>query len=80
LIPTDDNSTPETYKRNLDTQINSDNIQETASYEQQPTQSSSTWGSLFRFIIYVIILSVVVVVGKRFWVTRNSKNEQELEL
>ncbi|AHH46920.1 peptidoglycan-binding protein [Francisella tularensis subsp. holarctica PHIT-FT049] len=80
LIPTDDNSTPETYKSNLDTQINSDNIQETASYEQQPTQSSSTWGSLFRFIIYVIILAVVVVVGKRFWETRNSKKEQELEL
>ncbi|AJI72544.1 conserved hypothetical protein [Francisella tularensis subsp. novicida GA99-3548] len=80
LIPTDDNSTPETYKSNLDTQINSDNIQETASYEQQPTQSSSTWGSLFRFIIYVIILAAVVVVGKRFWETRNSKKEQELEL
>ncbi|ABK90456.1 LysM peptidoglycan-binding domain-containing protein [Francisella tularensis subsp. novicida] len=80
LIPTDDNSTPETYKSNLDTQINSDNTQETASYEQQPAQSSSTWGSLFRFIIYVIILAVVVVVGKRFWETRNSKKEQELEL
>ncbi|OIN83544.1 LysM peptidoglycan-binding domain-containing protein [Francisella sp. TX07-6608] len=80
LIPTDDNSTPETYKSNLDTQINSDNIQETASYEQQPAQSSSTWGSLFRFIIYVIILAVVVVVGKRFWETRNSRKEQELEL
>ncbi|AJI45016.1 LysM peptidoglycan-binding domain-containing protein [Francisella tularensis subsp. novicida] len=80
LIPTDDNSTPETYKSNLDTQINSDNIQETASYEQQPAQSSSTWGLLFRFIIYVIILAVVVVVGKRFWETRNSRKEQELEL
>ncbi|APC95171.1 LysM peptidoglycan-binding domain-containing protein [Francisella tularensis subsp. novicida] len=80
LIPTDDNSTPETYKSNLDTQINSDNTQETASYEQQPAQSSSTWGSLFRFIIYAIILAVVVVVGKRFWETRNSKKEQELEL
>ncbi|MDE4972271.1 peptidoglycan-binding protein, partial [Francisella tularensis subsp. holarctica] len=34
LIPTDDNSTPETYKSNLDTKINSDNIQETSSYEQ----------------------------------------------
>ncbi|MDE5000728.1 peptidoglycan-binding protein, partial [Francisella tularensis subsp. holarctica] len=55
-------------------------IQETASYEQQPTQTSSTWGSLFRFIIYVIILAVVVVVCKRFWETRNSKKEQELEL
>ncbi|MDE4959645.1 peptidoglycan-binding protein, partial [Francisella tularensis subsp. holarctica] len=50
IIPTDDNSTPVTYKSNLDTQINSDNIHETASFEQKPTQSSSTWGSLFRFI------------------------------
>ncbi|MDE4965896.1 peptidoglycan-binding protein, partial [Francisella tularensis subsp. holarctica] len=31
-------------------------------------------------IIYVIILAVVVVVGKRFWETRNSNKEQELEL
>lgn len=80
LIPTDDNSAPETYKSNLDTHISADNVQESASYEQQPTQSSGAWGSLFRFIIYVIILAVVVVVGKRFWETRNSKKEQELEL
>ncbi|MDE4978361.1 peptidoglycan-binding protein, partial [Francisella tularensis subsp. holarctica] len=37
LIPTDDNSTPETYKSNLYTQKKTDNNQETASYEQQPT-------------------------------------------
>ena len=79
LIPTDDNSAPETYKSNLDTQISSDNIQETASYEQHSTQSSNAWGS-FRFIIYVIILAVVVIVGKRFWETRSSRKEQELEL
>lgn len=80
LIATDDNSAPETYKSNLDTQISSDNIQETTSYEQNLTQSSNAWGSLFRFIIYVIILAVVVIVGKRFWETRSSRKEQELEL
>ncbi|MFV9973123.1 MAG: LysM peptidoglycan-binding domain-containing protein [Francisella endosymbiont of Hyalomma asiaticum] len=80
LIPTDYNSAPETYKSNLDTQISSDNIQETASYEQHLTQYSNAWGSLFRFIIYVIILAVVVIVGKRFWETRSSRKERELEL
>ncbi|APC92287.1 MULTISPECIES: LysM peptidoglycan-binding domain-containing protein [Francisella] len=80
LIPTDDNNPPETYKSNLDTQISSDNIQETASYEQRSTQSSGALGSLFRFIIYILILAVVIIVGKRFWETRNSRKEQELEL
>ncbi|ALB01250.1 peptidoglycan-binding protein [Francisella persica ATCC VR-331] len=81
LITNYDNSAPETYKsNNLDTQISSDNIQETASYEQHSTQSSNAWGSLFRFIIYAMILAVVVIVGKRFWETRSSRKEQELEL
>ena len=80
LISTDDNSAPKMYKSNLDTQISAGNIQESASYEQQPTQSSGAWGSLFRFIIYVIILAVIAIVGKRFWETRSSKKEQELEL
>ncbi|MBD5784325.1 peptidoglycan-binding protein, partial [Francisella tularensis subsp. holarctica] len=31
------------------------------------------------FIIYCIILTVIVVIGKRFWETRNSKKYQELE-
>ncbi|QWU99106.1 LysM peptidoglycan-binding domain-containing protein [Francisella salimarina] len=76
LIPGEENA-HEAYKSNLDSQISSANIQENESYEES---SFSFLGSLFKFIVYIVVLAVAVIVGRRFWETRNSKKEQELEI
>lgn len=76
LIPGEEN-VHEAYKSNLDSQISSANIQENESYEES---SFSFLGSLFKFIVYIVVLAVAVIVGRRFWETRNSKKEQELEI
>ncbi|AEI35551.1 hypothetical protein F7308_0624 [Francisella salina] len=76
LIPGEENA-HEAYKSNLDSQISSANIQENESYEES---TFSFLGSLFKFIVYIVVLAVAVIVGRRFWETRNSKKEQELEI
>ncbi|MEY8716889.1 LysM peptidoglycan-binding domain-containing protein [Francisella philomiragia] len=76
LIPGEEN-TQQSYKSNLDSQINPTDIQENESYEES---SFSFLGSLFKFIVYVIVLAVVIIVGRRFWETRSTKKEQELEI
>ncbi|WP_150464143.1 LysM peptidoglycan-binding domain-containing protein [Francisella sp. XLW-1] len=76
LIPGEENA-HEAYKSNLNSQISSANIQENESYEES---SFSFLGSLFKFIVYIVVLAVAVIVGRRFWETRNSKKEQELEI
>ena len=76
LIPGEEN-TQQSYKSNLDSQINPTDIQENESYEES---SFSFLGSLFKFIVYVVVLAVVIIVGRRFWETRSTKKEQELEI
>lgn len=76
LIPGEEN-TQQSYKSNLDSQINPTDIQENESYEES---SFSFLGSLFKFIVYVIVLAVVIIIGRRFWETRSTKKEQELEI
>ncbi|MBK2079410.1 LysM peptidoglycan-binding domain-containing protein [Francisella orientalis] len=76
LIPGEEN-TQQSYKSNLDSQINPTDIQENESHEES---SFSFLGSLFKFIVYVVVLAVVIIVGRRFWETRSTKKEQELEI
>ncbi|GMN89158.1 LysM peptidoglycan-binding domain-containing protein [Francisella sciaenopsi] len=76
LIPGEEN-TRQSYKNNLDSQINPTDIQENESYEES---SFSFLGSLFKFIVYVVVLAVVIIIGRRFWETRSTKKEQELEI
>ncbi|MEY8702618.1 LysM peptidoglycan-binding domain-containing protein [Francisella philomiragia] len=76
LIPGEEN-TQQSYKSNLDSQINPTDIQENESYEES---SFSFLGSLFKFIVYVVVLVIAIIVGRRFWETTRTKKEQELEI
>lgn len=78
LVPGDD-SAPQTYKNNLTTQIDSSDVQETASDGDDQGSSSFLW-SLFKLVFYIVVLAGIALVGKRFWESRNTKKEQELEL
>jgi Tfp pilus assembly protein FimV len=77
LIPGEDNA-PQTYQSDLNSQISSDNIQETESSDAQ--SSGSFFGSLFKLVFYILILAVIFFFAKRFWDSRNSKKELKLEI
>lgn len=78
LVPGDENSQPQTYSNNINTQISSDSVQENQSDDDE--QSGSFFGSLLKLIVYIVILVAIVFVGKRVWESQNSKRQLELEV
>lgn len=77
LLPVEEGN-HQTYKSNLDSQISSDTIEETASYDDQ--DSGSFFMSLVKLVIYIAILAGLFLVAKKFWDNRSDKKEQELEI
>lgn len=58
--------------------INDQNIQENQSING--TSESSTFSSIVKLIFILIVLLGAFILGKRFWDSRNSRKEQELEI
>ncbi|AIT09429.1 peptidoglycan-binding protein [Candidatus Francisella endociliophora] len=79
LVPGDD-SQVQTYSSDINTQINSDDIEETASDDGSSSSSGSFLGTLLKLIIYIVILIAVVFIGKRIWESKSIKREQEKEI
>lgn len=79
LVPGDENSQPQTYSSNINTQISSDSVEENQS-DYGDEESGSFFGSLLKLIVYIVILAAIVLVGKRIWESQSSKREQEQEL
>lgn len=77
MMPNDDAKVV-TYGSDLDSKINNQDIQETQSNDG--SESSSIFSKLAKFIFVIIILLGLFIFGKRFWDSRNSKKEQELEV
>jgi len=79
LVPGDENPQPQTYSSNINTQISSDNVEETQS-DYGNEESGSFFGSLFKLIVYLVILAAITLVGKRVWENQSSRKELELEI
>jgi hypothetical protein len=85
LIPGSENSVkntnaPQTYSSNLNSGIDASSINETASSDGSDSSGGSFLSSLFKLIVYVVILGVLFFIAKKYWEGRNSKKELELEI
>lgn len=73
------NDVPQTYGNNLNSGIDSNSINETASSNGNEN-SGSFLGSLFNFIVLMVILGVGGFFFRKYLLERSSKKEQELEI
>ncbi|WP_150467885.1 LysM peptidoglycan-binding domain-containing protein [Francisella sp. SYW-9] len=85
LIPGSENSlkntnTSQTYSSNLNSSIDASSISETASSDSSDSSGGSFLSSLFKLIVYIVILGVLFFIAKKYWEGRSSKKELELEI
>ena len=83
MIPEEDNAHVITYKNDLNSQIDEDNVQENESYDSDSNESSSAggiFGKLIKFIFSLVILVGLFIAAKRVWDNRSSKKAEEQEL
>ncbi|QIW10844.1 LysM domain-containing protein [Francisella sp. LA112445] len=71
---------PQTYSSNLNSGIDASSINETASSDSVDSSGGSFLSSLFKLIVYIVILGVLFFIAKKYWEGRSSKKELELEI
>lgn len=84
LLPGDENSVnnsdaPVTYGNNLDSGIDPNSVNETASVDNSEN-SGSFFSSLFNLVVYIVIFGIIFFIARKFWTGRNTKKELELEI
>ncbi len=83
MIPEEDSPHVITYKNDLNSQIDEDNVQESESYDSASAESSSMgsiFGKIIKFIFSLVILAGLFIAAKKVWDNRNSKKAEEQEL
>ena len=82
MIPEEDNTQGITYKNDLNSQIDADNVQENKSYNITYESSSlgTIFGKLIRLISSLVILIALFIVAKKIWNDRSSRKAQEQEI
>ena len=79
MIPEEDNTHVITYKNDLDSQIDENNVQENESYDSASNEGG-IFGTLIKFIFSLAILAGLFIAAKKVWDNKSSKKEEELEL
>jgi hypothetical protein len=83
MIPEEDNTHVITYKNDLDSQVDEDNVQENESYDSTSTEGSSlgnAFGKIIKFIFSLVILAGLFIAAKKVWDNRSSRKAEEQEL
>ncbi|MGQ4005833.1 LysM peptidoglycan-binding domain-containing protein [Francisellaceae bacterium CB300] len=83
MIPEEDSLHVITYKNDLNSPIEEDNVQESEPYDSTSAESSSIgsiFGKIIKFIFSLVILAGLFIAAKKVWDNRNSKKAEEQEL
>jgi len=83
MIPEEDNARVITYKNDLNSQIDEDNIQDNESSGDTLNEGStigSIFGSLIKLILSVVVLLGLLISAKKIWDNRSSRKAQEQEI